>query len=53
VRRFDPDTVHNGDINSSIKEKEIFIYRVYFDIFLLVRLSYGRDEPCGLKQCVS
>ena len=42
MRRFDSDTVHNGDINSSIKEKEIFIYRVYFDIFC--RLGLVMDE---------
>ena len=33
VRRFDPDTVQNGHIYSSIKEEEIFVYWVYFDIF--------------------
>ena len=33
VRRFDHDTVQNGHIYSSIKEEEIFIYWVYFDIF--------------------
>ena len=33
MRRFDPDTVQNGHIYCSIKEKEIFIYWVYFDIF--------------------
>ena len=33
VRRFDPDTVQNCHINSSMKEEEIFIYWVYFDIF--------------------
>ena len=33
VRRFDPDTVENGDIYSSIKEKEVFRYWAYFDIF--------------------
>jgi len=27
VRRFDPDTVQNGHIYSSIKEEEVFIYR--------------------------
>ena len=48
MRRFDPDTVQNGHIYSSIKEEEIFIYWVYFDI-LWVRLSYLRDEPRGLK----
>ena len=33
VRRFDPDTVENGHIYSSVKEKEEFIYWVYLDIF--------------------
>jgi len=32
VRRFDSDTVQNGHIYSSIKEEEIFIYWVKFDI---------------------
>ena len=33
MRRFDHDTVQNGHIYSSIKEEEIFIYWVYYDIF--------------------
>ena len=33
MRRFDHNTVQNGHICSSIKEEEIFIYWVYFDIF--------------------
>ena len=35
MRRFDHDTVQNGQIYSSIKEEEIFIhvYWVYFDTF--------------------
>ena len=33
MRRFDPDTVQNGHTYSSIKEEEIFLYWVYFDIF--------------------
>ena len=33
VRRFDPDTVENGHIYSSIKEEEVFIYWVYLNIF--------------------
>ena len=33
VRRFDLDTVEKGHIYSSIKEKEVFIYWAYFDIF--------------------
>ena len=32
VRRFDPERVQNGHIYSSIKEEEVFIYWVYFDI---------------------
>ena len=33
MRRFDHDTVQNGHIYSPIKEEEIFIYWVYFNIF--------------------
>jgi len=33
VGRFDPDRVQNGQIYSSIKEEEVFIYWVYFGIF--------------------
>ena len=33
MRRSDPDKVQNGRIHSSIKEEEVFIYLVYFDIF--------------------
>jgi len=33
VRRFDPDTVQNGHIYSSIKEEELFMYWAYFDFF--------------------
>ena len=33
VRRFDPNTVQNGHINFSIKEKVVFIYWAYFFIF--------------------
>ena len=32
MRRSDPDTVQNDHISSSIKEEELFIYWVYFDI---------------------
>jgi len=28
-----PDTVQNGHIFSPIKEEEVFIYWVYFDVF--------------------
>ena len=42
MRRFDPNTVQNGHINSSIKEEEIFIYWVYFNIFC--RLGLVMDE---------
>ena len=33
VRRFDPDTVENGHIYSSLKVEEVFIYWVYLGIF--------------------
>ena len=33
MRRFDPDTVQNGHIYSSVKEEEVFINWAYFDIF--------------------
>ena len=32
VRRFDPDTVDNGHIYSSVKEEEVLVYWVYLDI---------------------
>ena len=32
-RRYDPDTVQNSHIHSSIKEEELLIYWVNFDIF--------------------
>ena len=38
MRRFDPDTVKNGHIYSSIKAEEVFIYWVLILHFLLVRL---------------
>ena len=38
MRRFDSDTVENGHIYSYVKEEEVFIYWVYLDIFLWVRL---------------
>ena len=41
VRRFDPDTVQNGHIYSSVKEEEVFIYWVYFDVFVLVACKYS------------
>ena len=33
MKRFDPDTVQNGHIYSSIKKEEVFIYWVNFGIF--------------------
>ena len=33
MRRFDPDTVQNGHIYSSIKEEEVFMYWAYVGIF--------------------
>ena len=37
VRRFDPDTVENGHIYSSVKEEEVFIYWVYVNSFCGLR----------------
>ena len=46
MRRFDPNTIQNGHIYSSIKEEEIFIYWVYFDIFCGLGLVMGEmSEP--------
>ena len=42
MRRFDPDTVQNGHIYSSIKAEKIFTYWVYFDIFC--ELGFVMDE---------
>ena len=33
VRGFDPETVENGHIYSSVKDEEVFIHWVYLDIF--------------------
>ena len=33
VRRFDPDTVENGHVYSSVKEDEVLLYWVCLDIF--------------------
>jgi len=33
VGRFDPDTVQNGHICSSMGEEELFMYWAYFDFF--------------------
>ena len=46
--RFDPDTVENGHIYSSIKEEEVFIYIWFTSAFSVGQaedFSYGRDEP--------
>ena len=32
VRRFDPNTVENSHIYSSVKEEEVFVHWVYQDI---------------------
>ena len=31
MRRFDPDKVENGHIDSSVKEEAVFIYWVYLN----------------------
>ena len=40
MRRFNPDTVQNCHIYSSIKEEEVFIYLVYFGIFCELGLGF-------------
>ena len=48
MKRFDPDTVQNDHIYSSIKEEEGFIYWVYFGIFMWVRLRILVTEEMSL-----
>ena len=43
VRRFDPDTVQNGHIYSTMKEEKVFISS--FSVSYAEDFSYGRDEP--------
>ena len=42
VRRFDPDTVENGHIYSSIKEEKVFIYWVFLAGFPRVFVFHSR-----------
>ena len=32
MRRFDPDTVENGHIYSSVKEEEVFIFTIQYPV---------------------
>ena len=41
--RFDPDTVQNGHIYSTMKEEKVFISS--FSVGYTEDFSYGRDEP--------
>ena len=43
MRRFDPDTVQNGHIYSTMKEEKVFISS--FSVRYAQDFSYGRDEP--------
>ena len=43
VRRFDPETVQNGHIYSTMKEEKVFISS--FSVGYAEDFSYGRDEP--------
>ena len=43
LRRFDPDTVQNGHIYSTMKEEKVFISS--FSVGYAEDFSYGRDEP--------
>ena len=42
VRRFDPDTVQNGHIYSTMKEEKVFISS--FSVGYAEDFSYGRGE---------
>ena len=48
MRRFDPNTVQNGHIYSTMKEYKVFISS--FSVGYAEDFSY---EPRGLRQCVS
>ena len=41
VRKFDPDTVENGHIYSSVKEEEVFMYIGFTSTFSVAMLSIG------------
>ena len=43
MRRFDPDTVQNGHIYSTMKEEKVFISS--FSVGCAEDFSYGRDGP--------
>ena len=43
MRRFDPDTVQDGHIYSTMKEEKVFISS--FSVGYAEKFSYGRDEP--------
>ena len=43
MRRFDPDTVQNGHIYSTMKEEKVFISS--FSLGYAQDFSYGRDGP--------
>ena len=43
MRRFDPDTVQDGHIYSTMKEEKVFISS--FSMGYAEDVSYGRDEP--------
>ena len=43
LRRFDPDTVQNGHIYSTMKEEKVFISSL--SVGYAEDFSYGRDEP--------
>ena len=51
MRRFDPDTVQNGHIYSTMKEEKVFISS--FSLVYAQDFSYGRYGPRSLRQCVS
>ena len=64
IRRFEPNTVENSHIYSSIKEEEVFVYWVYQDIVCVGVFGFGfgwlwremsedaeiNDSPSALQQ---
>ena len=49
MRRFNPDTVQNDHIYSSIKEEEVFIYWGLLQHFLWVRLRILLMDEMNLE----
>ena len=50
MRRFDPDTVQNGHIYSTMKEEKVFPHFLWVVLRILVMDEMSLE---GLRQCVS